>query len=68
MSNTVESKVKASAVAAFVIGALIAALNAAQDNPDLLGSLPTWAQTLIIAVAPALVTFLSGYAAPHTRR
>ncbi len=64
----IESKVKASAVAAFVVGAVLAALNAVRDNPDLLGPLPTWAQTLIIALAPALITFLGGYAAPHTRR
>ncbi len=64
----VEKKVKASTVAAFIVGALIAALNAVQDNPDVLGPLPTWAQTLIIALAPPLVVFLGGYAAPHTHR
>ena len=64
----IETKVKASAVAAFVVGALIAALNAVQDNPSLLGTLPGWAQTLIIALVPPLLTFLAGYAAPHTRR
>lgn len=68
MNNAVESKVKWSAAAMFVVGAIVAALNAVQDNPSLLSPLPDWAQTLIIAIAPALVTFLAGYAAPHTVR
>lgn len=68
MAPKVESKVKWSAVAAFVAGVVVAILNAVQDNPDLLGSMPTWAQTVIIALAPALLAFLGGYAAPHTAR
>lgn len=64
----VESKVKWASVAAFVAGVLVAVLNTVQDNPGLIAALPKWAQALIIAIAPALVTFLSGYAAPHTSR
>lgn len=64
----VESKVKWATAATFVAGVLVAVLNVVQDNPGLLEPLPKWAQALVIALAPALVTFLAGYAAPHTRR
>lgn len=64
----VESKVKWASIAAFVAGVVVAVLNTVQDNPGLLSALPKWAQALIIAIAPALVTFLAGYAGPHTSR
>ena len=68
MNDIVESKVKWSAVAAFAAGLVVALLNAVQDNPGVLEPLPGWAQFLVITLAPGLVTFLAGYAAPHTRR
>lgn len=68
MSDPVESKVKWSTTAALVAGLVVAMLTAVQDNPGVLGPLPKWAQVLVLAFGPALVTFLSGYAAPHTTR
>ena len=68
MNAPVESKVKWASVLAFAAGIVVAILNAVQDSPGMLGSLPAWAQALILAIAPALVTFLGGYAAPHTSR
>jgi hypothetical protein len=64
----VESKVKWASVLAFAAGVVVAILNAVQDTPGLLDPLPKWAQGLILAIAPALVAFLGGYTAPHTRR
>lgn len=68
LPNPVESKVKWASAAAFAAGAGVAVLNAVQDSPGVLEPLPKWAQALILALAPTLVTFLSGYSAPHTQR
>jgi hypothetical protein len=65
---TVETKVAASTVATFIVGALVAVLNAAHDNPDLLGGLPLAVQTLLLVLIPTLVTFVAGWSAPHTPR
>lgn len=55
------------AIAAAVVGALlgiaVAALNAIQEQPSLLGPLPVWVQGVVLAVVPALVSFLSAYQA-----
>lgn len=67
-SAPVEPKVKWASVAAFLAGVLVAVLNTVQDNPGLIDGLPKWAQAIVIAIAPALVTFLAGYAAPHAAR
>ncbi len=64
----IEAKVIAATIGSFVISAVIAWLNAAEQDPHLLGALPTWVQTLLIAVIPAVVTFLAGYQAAHTPR
>jgi hypothetical protein len=64
----IEAKVIASTISSFVIGAAIAWLNAAEQDPHLLGNVPVWAQTLLIAVIPAVVTFLAGYQAAHSPR
>lgn len=64
----VEKKVTVATIAAFVVGVLIAILNAVQANPDLLGGLPTWLQSLLLVLIPTLATFGGGYLAPHTPR
>lgn len=62
----IEKKVKAATLGAFVSSAVIATLNAWMADDSLLGSMPGWAQTLIVALGPTAVTFLSGWAARHT--
>lgn len=67
-SAPVETKVKAATGAAFFVGVAVALLNWAVGDSQLMGSLPTWGQTLVTLVVPPLVTFLSGWAAQHTPR
>lgn len=64
----VETKVIAATVVTLALSVTAAMLNAVQANPDLLGDLPTWAQTVLILLVPPLLTFIAGYHAPHTNR
>lgn len=64
----VEVKVKAATSATFVVSLLIAVLNAVVADDSLLQPLPAWLQALLITLAPAAVTFLSGWQAKHTPR
>lgn len=64
----VEKKVTAATLGTFVCSAIVAVLNALVGNEQLLGSLPGWLQTIVIAFGPTIVTFLSGYLAKHTPR
>lgn len=68
MAAPVELKVKASTFAASAVGIIIAVLNAVSSDPSVLGNLPVWLQSLILAVVPGLIVFFSGYSAPHTER
>lgn len=69
MANApVEKKVTAATTATFLVSLVIAVLNQLVADNSLLGPLPSWLQPVIIAVAPALITFLSGWQAPHTPR
>lgn len=67
-SAPVEAKVKAATLGATFVGIVLAILNAVQDNPELLGVLPVWLQSLLLAVVPGLIVFTSGYSAKHTPR
>lgn len=67
-SAPVEAKVKAATTATFLVSLLLAVLNAVQADSSLLGPLPTWLQSVVIAVVPTAITFLSGWAARHTPR
>lgn len=64
----IEAKVKAAASVSFLAGLAVALLNAVVANNALLGSLPAWLQAPLLAVVPFVLTFLGGYAAPHTAR
>lgn len=64
----VETKVQAATGAAVFVGIGIALLNWAVGDSQLMGSLPSWAQALVTVVVPPLITFLSGWKAPHTPR
>lgn len=71
-SNTdkapVEAKVTASTLVTFLASAAIAILNLAVADSTLLGNLPPVVQTILLALVPTALTFLGGYAAPHTSR
>jgi hypothetical protein len=62
-TDGVSPKAIVSTVIAALVGVLVAALNAVQADPSLLGPLPTWVQGVILAVVPAAITFLSAYRA-----
>lgn len=68
MAAPLEVKVVASTTIAFVVSVLIAVLNLVAADATLLGSLPAWAQTVLIALVPALGVFGAGYGAAHTSR
>jgi VIT1/CCC1 family predicted Fe2+/Mn2+ transporter len=68
MAAPVEAKVKAATTVTFVVSLVIAVLNAVAANDSLLGPLPSWLQAPVIAVAPALLTFLAGWQAKHAPR
>ena len=60
-------KAIASTVVAALVGVVVTILNGVSENPDLLGGLPTWAQSLILLIIPPLLTWLAAYqAAPGT--
>ncbi len=67
-SPQLEHKTIWTTVVALLAGAAVAALNGLQADSSLLGGIPATYQTLILALVPSLVVFLSGYAAPHTIR
>lgn len=66
VKRPVETKVVVSTLMTAAAGLGGAMLNAFVDHSTLLGTLPSWAQFLVIVLAPPLATFLAGYAAPHT--
>jgi len=68
MAAPVEAKVKAATGASLAVGVAVAILNAVVADAALLGSLPQWLQSVILALAPAALTFLSGWQARHTPR
>lgn len=63
-----EAKVKAATAASLVVGLAVVQLNAVVADSSLLQPLPAWAQAVVLAVAPAAVTFLSGWQTRHTPR
>lgn len=49
---------------AALVGVVVTILNAVQENPDLLGTMPTWAQSLILLLVPPVIVWLGTYQAP----
>ena len=68
MAAPIETKVKASTTATFLVGLALAVLNGVQEDTSLLGPLPAWLQAPILAVVPPALAFLAGYQARHTPR
>ncbi|MEE1813711.1 holin [Streptomyces sp. SP18ES09] len=68
-SKTIETKVKASAVAAFLASTgLLSILAAVQDDARLLSWMPDSVSPFVLALVPTAITFVSGWAAKHTPR
>lgn len=68
-SKTIEAKVKASTAAAYIASTgVLASLAAVQDNARLLSFLPDSVSPFVVALVPAAITFVSGWAAKHTPR
>lgn len=64
----IETKVTIATFTSLVAGVALAVLTAVQSDPTVIGGLPDTVQFLIIAALPPVLTFLGGYAAPHTPR
>lgn len=66
--GAIEKKVQASTAAGLAVGVLVTILNAVVGNSQLMGSMPSWAQSLLTLFGPPLATFLAGFYAPHSTR
>jgi hypothetical protein len=69
MAAPVEKKVTAATAGTYVgsIG-LLASLQAVQDNAELVGWMPSGLTPFVLALVPAAITFVSGWAARHSPR
>lgn len=62
-TNGLSPKAVVATVMSALLGGIVALLNAVQENPDLLGGIPPWVQSLILAVTPVVLTGLATYRA-----
>jgi hypothetical protein len=68
-SQPVETKVKASAALAYLVGvAGLSIVNAVQGEPVLIDSLPDWLEPFILSALPTAGAAIGGWMAPHTPR
>lgn len=68
-SAPVEKKVTWGAVLAYLGGlAVMAVLNAVGSDTGLVASLPAWAESLVVPILPAVLSFVGGWFARHTPR
>lgn len=69
MAAPVEKKVTAATAGTYLGStALLAALEAARDNAELVGWMPAGLTPFVLALVPAAITFVSGWVAKHTPR
>jgi hypothetical protein len=61
VTEGISPKAVAATVVSVLVGIAVAVLNAVQENPSLLGPLPVWAQGVILALVPAVITALSAF-------
>lgn len=65
----VEKKVTAATAGTFLGStALLAALEAARDNADLVSWMPSGLAPFVLALVPTSITFVSGWVTRHTPR
>ena len=68
-NKTVETKVKASTAGAYIASTgVLASLAAIQDNARLLSWMPDAVAPFVLALVPAAISFVGGWAAKHTPR
>ena len=63
-TDGVSPKMIAATAAATVIGVVVALLNSLQENPTLLGTMPTWLQALVLIVIPPVLAGITAFQAP----
>ncbi|MFF5759686.1 holin [Streptomyces longwoodensis] len=69
MAAPVEKKVTAATAGTYVAStALLAGLEAVQDHSELVGWMPPALAPFVLALVPAALSFVSGWAARHTPR
>ncbi|MET9516377.1 holin [Streptomyces sp. NPDC002994] len=69
MAAPVEKKVTAATVAAYLGSTgLLAILTAVQGDAGLVAPLPDPTEPFVLALVPAAITFVAGWAARHTHR
>lgn len=65
----VEKKVTAATAGTFLGStALLSVLEAARDNAELVGWMPSGLAPFVLALVPTAITFVSGWVAKHTPR
>lgn len=65
----VETKVKASSAATYLVGvAGLSVVNAVQGEPVLISGLADWLEPFVLAILPAAGAAIAGWMAPHTPR
>jgi hypothetical protein len=64
----IEAKVAAATGSAAGAGILFAVLNDVENDSSLLGSLPAWAQAVVLVLVPPAAAFFGGYYTKHTPR
>ncbi|MGW0599971.1 holin [Streptomyces sp. NPDC002776] len=65
----IETKVTAATAAAYAGSTgLLASLEAVQDHAELVGWMPSGLAPFVLALVPAAITLVSGWAAKHTPR
>lgn len=69
-SNTkvVEPKVKAGAIATYIVGIVLVAIVGGVTDGDLVGELPDWVAALVAPLLPVLAQFAAAYNAAHQYR
>ncbi|QHC16855.1 holin [Streptomyces sp. GF20] len=68
-SAPIETKVKASSVATYLLSlAALAILGAVTDDPSLIAGMPDALEPFVLALVPAAASAVAGWAAPHTPR
>lgn len=67
-TSAVEPKVKAGAIATYVVGAVLVAIVSAATDGNLVGDLPDWASALVAPLIPVLAQFAAAYSAAHQYR
>lgn len=67
-TSKTEPKVKAAALATYVIGVVGVALFGALNTPDIINGLPDYVTAILVPLLPTIGTWLAAYNAQHQYR